>query len=294
MGSTDELAFDVVADEPLRVGENPLWHDGDGVLYWVGIYEGRLFRYDPDAETVETVYECDKELAAFTFQADGSLLLFLDRGTVRVWRDGEGVVDTLVSPGELTEARFNDVVADPEGRVFCGTKGTDDAPGRLYRLDIDGSFACLREGVELSNGLGFSPDLETLYYAESHEWTIHAFDYDRATGVLSNARTFATFDEDGGFPDGLTVDAAGDVWTALAYGGELARLAPDGTERARYETPVAFPASVAFGGAELDELYVTTGGGQDREEYGDLAGATLRCRPGVTGRAPFRSRIGLD
>lgn len=294
MASTEELAFDVVADDPLRVGENPLWHDGEEALYWVGIYEGRLFRHDPDTGTVETVYDGDEELAAFTFQADGSLLCFLDRGTVRVWRDGEGIVDTLVSPGEVTEARFNDVVADPKGRVFCGTKGTDEVPGRLYRLDTDGTFESLREGVELSNGLGFSPGLETLHYAESHEWTIHAFDYDRATGALSNARTFASFDEDGGFPDGLTVDAEGDVWTALAYGGELARLAPDGSERARYETPVEFPASVAFGGSDLTDLYVTSGGGQDRDEYGDLAGATLRCRSGATGRAPFRSRVCLD
>ncbi|MEF8857276.1 MAG: SMP-30/gluconolactonase/LRE family protein [Haloplanus sp.] len=196
-----DLAFDVVADDPLRVGENPLWDETRNLLYWVGIYEGRLFRYDPDTDRVETRYDGDEELAAFTFQADGSLLLFADRGTVRVWRNNEGVVDTLASPGELTEARFNDVVTDPDGRVFCGTKGTDDVPGRLYRLDRDGTFASLRDGVELSNGLGFSPDLETLYYAESHEWTIHAFDYDPVTGDLSAARPFATFDEDGGFPD---------------------------------------------------------------------------------------------
>jgi sugar lactone lactonase YvrE len=289
-----DLAFDVVADDPLRVGENPLWDETRNLLYWVGIYEGRLFRYDPDTDRIETRYDGDEELAAFTFQANGSLLLFADRGTVRVWRNNEGVVDTLASPGELTEARFNDVVTDPDGRVFCGTKGTDDVPGRLYRLDRDGTFASLRDGVELSNGLGFSPDLETLYYAESHEWTIHAFDYDPVTGDLSAARPFATFDEDGGFPDGLTVDADGDVWTALAYGGELARIAPDGSKRARYETPVEFPASVAFGGTDLDELYVTTGGGQDRETYGDLAGATLRCEPDAVGRAPFRSRVGLD
>jgi D-xylonolactonase len=113
-------------------------------------------------------------------------------------------------------------------------------------------------------------------------------------GALSDARPFATFDEDGGFPDGLTVDADGDVWTALAYGGELARLGPDGSERARYETPVDFPASVAFGGADPEDLYLTTGGSQERETDGDLAGATLRCRPGVAGRAPFPFRVVLD
>ncbi|MFB6309984.1 MAG: SMP-30/gluconolactonase/LRE family protein [Salinirussus sp.] len=287
----ETLEYTVVADHPLRVGENPLWDEQAEMLYYVGVYEGRIYRHDPSDASTEVLHSFDQQIGAVTLTADGSLLCFTDRGTVRRWREGAGIVETLVEPGSVTEARFNDVVTDPEGRVFCGTKGVDDAPGTLYRLDTDASLIPLVNGIQLSNGLGFSPDLETLYYAESRDWRIHAFDYDQSTGELSNRRTFAAFDHDGGFPDGLTVDADGDVWTALAYGGQLARLAPDGSEVARYETPGSFPTSVAFGGPDLRDLYVTTGGGDDRAEFGEHAGATLRCRPGVTGRAPFRARI---
>jgi sugar lactone lactonase YvrE len=280
----------VVADYPLQVGENPLWHPREECLYWCGLYEGSLFRFDPATDRHERVFRGDP-IGGFTFQSDGSVLLFQAEGAVRAWRDGEGIVETIVPPGGRVDARFNDVVADPRGRVFCGTYPQDDRTGALYRFDVAGTLTSQVVGVELSNGLGFSPDLTTLYYAESEAGTIYRFDYDADAGELRDRRVFVQLGDDEGLPDGLTVDADGDVWSAQAYGGCVVRYAPDGTERERLTMPTDFVSSVAFGGPDLRDLYVTTGGGDDREANGPEAGALFRCRPGPTGRAPCFSEI---
>ena len=282
--------FDVVADYPLRVGENPLWNPHDARLYWCGVYEGSLFRYDPTNDEHERVYGGDP-IGGFTVQSDGSLLLFQAAGAVRVWEEGRGITRTVSSPNGPVDARFNDVVADPRGRVLCGTYPQDGRPGTLYRLDTDGSLTPLVEDVRLSNGLGFAPDRTTLYYAESEAHTVHRFAYDETTGELTDRSTFVELDEDDGLPDGLTVDADGDVWVAHAFGGCVARYAPDGTERERRSLPTPFVTSAAFGGPDLNELYVTTGGGEDRGENGPGAGSLYRQCPGPVGLAPFLSKL---
>src|SRR5215831_17419022 len=113
---------ELVADHACVVGEGPLWHPDERRLYWVDIGRGRLFRYDPATSGHEMVYE-GEAVGGFTVQADGALLLFMARGAVKIWRDGQltTVIDEL--PDERT-TRFNDVIADPAGRVFCGTMPT--------------------------------------------------------------------------------------------------------------------------------------------------------------------------
>lgn len=284
---------EVVADYAHRVGENPLWHPEEERLYWCGVYEGGLYRYDPATGDHERLYRGDA-IGGFTFQRDGSVLLFQANGAVRVWREDGRITATVVDPGGAVDARFNDVIADQRGRVLCGTYPQDGRLGTLYRLDRDGMLTELVGDIDLSNGLGFSPDLSTLYYAESQARTIHVFDYDEATGTLENRRAFVTVDGEEAMPDGLTVDADGDVWLAQAFGDCVVRYDPTGRERERYPMPTSFVSSVAFGGPDLGDLYVTTGGGEDRVENGSVAGALLRCRPGPTGRAPFESAIEAD
>jgi len=152
------------------------------------------------------------------------------------------------------------------------------------------------EGLGTSNGMGFSPDRTRLYHSDSNDRFRHirVFDYDEATGELTNPRRFLAARPGDGKPDGLTIDAEGFVWSARWNGGLLIRYAPDATEDRRIELPVAKVSSVAFGGEELADLYVTTAGGDDRAREGSLAGALFRLRPGVRGVPEFRSRIGLD
>src|SRR5690606_9618789 len=141
-------------------------------LYWTDIPTGRLFRYDPATGQYEQVYQ-GEQIGAFTIQDDGSLLLFMDRCAVRIWREGRDLETVIDEIPEERDTRFNDVIADPEGRVFCGTlsvKAPDGQvirPARLYRLDRDGQLTVLLEGVGTSNGLGFTPDLRQIYYADT-------------------------------------------------------------------------------------------------------------------------------
>jgi D-xylono/L-arabinono-1,4-lactonase len=282
----------IVADRACLCGENPLWHPLERRLYWVDIYRGLLFRFDPAAGTHEQAYRREGQIGGFTIQADGSLLLFMDRGAIGVLR-GDVLTPIVESvPGE-ENGRFNDVIADPEGRVFCGTMPADGHLGSLYRLDRDGRLTKLVEGLSCSNGMGFTPDLAGMYHVDSMVRTVSLFDYDRATGSLSNRRQFARLPESLGVPDGLTVDAKGFPWVAVWGGGCLIRFTPDGREERRVYFTAKQVSSIAFGGEDYRDAYVTTAGADKRGELGPGSGALFRLRPGVKGVPEHPSRVGI-
>ena len=286
------IPLERVADTRCRTGEGPLWHEQEQRLYWVDIPEGRLYRYDPATGAHEQVFQ-GEPIGGFTVQADGSLLLFMARGAIAVWRPDRPLSPVVEEIPVERDSRFNDVIADPEGRVFCGTMPGPAGGGRLYRLDRDGTLTELLDGVGLPNGLGFSPDGGRMYFADSKAGVIWRFAYDRVTGELSDRRVFADTAGREGAPDGLAVDAEGGVWCARWNGGCLVRYRPDGGEERRVELPARKVSSACFGGPGLDELYVTTAGGPDRDREGPGAGALFRLRPGLRGRPGFPSRIGL-
>ena len=280
-----------IADYACVTGEGPLWHPGEQRLYWIDIPTGRMFRYDPAAGTHEQCYE-GEVVGGFTIQADGALLLFMARGTVKTWRE-----DTLTTaideiPAER-ESRFNDVIADPAGRVFCGTMPTKSQLGRLYRLDADGTLTKLLDGIGCSNGMGFTLDRKRMYYTDSVKREIYLFDYDQTTGAITNRRLFVRTLEDEGIPDGMTVDAEGYVWSARWDGGCLVRYAPDGSEDRRITFPARKVSSVTFGGADYADIYVTTAGGNNKAEEGPGAGVLFRLSLGIRGVPEFPSRVFL-
>ncbi|MFP8954985.1 SMP-30/gluconolactonase/LRE family protein [Natrialbaceae archaeon A-arb3/5] len=279
-----------VVDTHANIGEGPLWHPDEQRLYWVDIPTGHLYRYDPGEDEYELAYETDgPPLGGFTIEDDGALLLFT-HGRVHRWVPGPKTSSVVV---ELAaETRFNDVIVDPDGRVFCGTMPGEEL-GDLYRLDPDGTATIVVEDVDVSNGMGFSPDRETFYVTESETRTIHAFDYDRATGELSNQRPFVETPAEDGVPDGMTVDADGYVWSARWNGGRVVRYDPDGTPVAAFDVPARKVSSVTFGGPAYRDLYVTTAlTGADRSTEGDGAGALFRISDvGVSGVPEYRSSI---
>ncbi len=285
------MQLENIADYACETGEGPLWHPAERRLYWVDIPAGRMFRYDPATGRHE---ECHtgEVIGGFTVQADGALLLFMDRGAVKTWRDG--VMETVIEEIEGEEdSRFNDVIADPAGRVFCGTVPGPDRLGKLYRLDTDGSIRPVLSDIGCSNGMGFTADLTRMYYTDSPALNIYRFDYDRDTGDISNQSVFVQTPEGEGMPDGMTVDADGYVWSARWDGNCLVRYAPDGTEDRRVDFPAPKVSSVTFAGEDYADMYVTTAGGDNKPEEGNDAGALFRLNPGVRGRAEFCSRIGL-
>jgi D-xylonolactonase len=282
--------LELVADYSCVVGEGPLWHPIEQCVYWIDIADGRLFRYEPATGTHALVYGPGEPIGGFTIQEDGALLLFMARGAIRLWR--QGVVETLIDelPAER-HTRFNDVVADPLGGVFCGTMATPDRPGRLYRIDPDGSLRVILNRVGIPNGMDFSPDLRTFYFTDSTDRTIYAFDYDGMTGSVSNQRALIVIPEGEGVPDGLTVDTKGCLWSARWNGGAVYRYSPTGELLSRFSLPARKVSSVTFGGAGYSDLYITTAGGDRKETEGWGAGGLFRLRAPVLGRAPFLSRI---
>ncbi len=278
------------------LGEGPLWHTEERALYWLDYMRGELYRYTPDSGKHDRIYRGPR-VSGFTFQTDGSLLLLQDGARVVSWRDGE--IRLLIDGFPGSEGmHFNDALADPTGRVLTGTvpddvQRFDDGVGALIRIDTDRRVTRLASGIGISNGLGFSPNCDRLYYTDTASRRIYVFDYDVQTGSIENQRVFVETPPDAGGPDGLTVDEEGYVWSARWEGGALYRYSPDGREVQRIPFPARKITSVTFGGVDRGDLYVTSGGGEDREEEGEAAGALFRLASGTRGRREYLSRIGL-
>ncbi len=292
MQSTHD-AVELISTPSCEIGENPLWHRDMAKLFFVDIPAGTVYTYDP-ARRDCSVFNRTRVTGGFTLQQDGSLLLFQD-----------GRIATLALDGTLREVasnqcpgneRFNDVIADPEGRVFAGAMGGN---GRVLRFDLDGTVTEMA-GFQGPNGMGFTPDLRGMYFTDSPARTIYYFDYDRKTGGLSNRRTFAETPLDEGLPDGMTVDGDGYVWSAIWFGGRLKRYAPDGRWDHDVFLPVVQVSSVTFGGPELTDMYITTTSSTTADSLRPAAcdptaargGDLYRVRlPGIRGTLPFRSRV---
>ena len=290
---------ELIVDYKNFVGEGPQWNPFDRHLYWLDIEQGRIYRYEPSTGSHGLFFETDVMIGGMTLQTDGTWVLFMSKGAIAVLRDGklDHIFDGL--PGQERN-RFNDVIADSAGRVFCGTMGqasaravTGELRGNFYRLDTDGSIHTVHEGTRIPNGMGFTADRKAMYYTESMDYRIYKYDYDEATGAISNRRTFVQVPSDGGLPDGMTVDSEGYVWSASAGGSALKRFTPDGAQERTIEFPAKMVSSVTFAGDGLDEMYVTTIGGNKKDDMGPGAGALFRLKLGIRGVPEYYSRIGL-
>lgn len=285
---------EIIADYQCVTGENPLWHPFEKRVYWTDIPTGRMFRYEPATGKHEQFYE-GEIVGGFTVQADGALLLFMARGAVKIWRDGKLTTVIEEIPAEL-DSRFNDVIADPAGRVFCGTMSTREHAGSLYLLETDGTLRHVLGEIGVSNGMGFTPDRTRMYYTDTRAREIYLFDYDASTGAIRNQRVFVRVpnQEGEGGPDGMTVDAEGYVWGARWDGNCLVRYTPEGIEERRIRFPAKKVSSVIFGGEDYTDIYVTTAGGHNKAENGPGAGALFRLNLGIRGVPEFLSRVLLQ
>ena len=285
------MNIELIADYNCIVGEGPMWHPIENAVYWADIPRGRIFRYDPNTTEHGLFFE-GGEVGGFTVQDDGSLLLFMESGAVASLRQGK--LDYLIDEIESErDTRFNDVIADPAGRVFCGTMPSDSHLGSLYRLETDGSISHVLGGIGISNGMGFTPDGKQMYYTDSPTHNIYIFDYEIATGELSNQRVFVNTGENDGIPDGMTVDAEGYVWSARWDGSSLVRYSPQGEQVNRIWFPARKVSSVIFGGDDYTDIYVTTAGGQNKTGEGPGAGCLYRINLGITGKREYLSKVGL-
>jgi sugar lactone lactonase YvrE len=286
------------------LGESPLWHPAEQVLYWCDIPGRALNRFDPRSGAHRR-WPFDSEPACCAPLMEGGLLLALRSGLAS-FDPSSGVATPLrvKLPYDPKRERFNDGKADAQGRLWVGTvyEPRDSAAAALYRF-ADGKLDRMADGVTTSNGLAWSPDARTMYWADTPAHTVFGFDFERAGGAISHQRVFARFplkavDQDlgtyGGRPDGAAVDAEGGYWVAMYEGARLLRLAPDGTVAHEVALPVRCPTMPCFGGADLKTLYVTTARDKrpaDELARQPLAGCVLQLRVEVPGLPANMARL---
>jgi D-xylonolactonase len=235
-------------------------------------------------------------------QEEGGFLTTSSQGAW-LWRPGTDPV-LLADQAEGQECRLNDCLADPEGRVYSGSYHLNEdgtsSPSYLFRIDADGTVHIADEGISFSNGLAFSPDGSTLYFTDMVARCIYAYDWRRDDGSLSSRRVYVRIDRSEGMPDGLTVDAEGFLWIAHWFGGCVSRYDPDGVRERKVEFPATQTSSLAFGGPDMGEIYVTSAAMHNclmlaPRGYDPASvlpgGALYRFRAGIQGLLKFRSRV---
>lgn len=253
--------------------------DAAGNLYFTDAMGGGVYRRNTDG-TTDTLVERRKMVGGLVLHKDGGFVM--TGPDVSHWKDGQS--KTLL---ELEGVRsFNDCHTDSQGRVVVGAIRSDlsdlkaaKTPGECYRINLDGSIDELYGGIEVSNGIGFSPDGHTLYHVDSTSKGIVVHDVDD-NGAVSNRRHIGRASFERGIPDGMCVDADGNLWVAHVGGRRVVKLSPTGEELDAIAVPAKAVTSVAFGGADMAELFIVTADNLDDEPKG---GTIFRTRPGVTG-----------
>lgn len=241
------------------LGEGPHWSARDGKLYFVDILSPSVCVGDTEKGTYEQI--AMPELIGFVIPRSRGGFVAGMHGEIRGLDLKTGALTTLAQPeADRPGNRFNDGKCDRKGRLWAGSLAIDTTPGqgRLWRLDADGRAHEMDNGFHVSNGMGWSPDDRTFYFADTNRQTIYAYDFDLDSGAIANRRVFVTVPEGEGKPDGLTVDAEGFVWATHWDGWCVTRYDPDGKVERVINLPVPRPTSCTFGGKDLHTLYVTS------------------------------------
>jgi sugar lactone lactonase YvrE len=286
--SVDEFQAEVALRANAELGEGPWWDELSAELLWVDIDDRRIHRYRPEDHST-TSLELPGRVGAVVRKVSGGLVVAMERSFATVEADGR--VSVIAELEADLPTRMNDGKCDRLGRFYAGTMALDEESkiGSLYRLDPDGAVERLVTGVAVSNGLDWNEEGDTMYYVDSNEGSIDAFDFDETTGRVENRRPLVTVPEGDAIPDGLTVDRAGGIWVAF-WGGHVVRhYSPTGELEGVVHVPAGQVTSCAFGGADLGDLYITSA----RVGLSPLgltadptAGALFRARTGATGRLP--------
>lgn len=255
------VRVDCVLDIKARVGEGAVWDDRDQALWWVDIEAPSLNRFDP-ASGHNQAWTMPSRIGCFALRERGGFVVALQDG-FKFFDTGTGGFEAITDPeSHLPDNRFNDGTTDSKGRFIAGTvpMGPREPVAAFYRLSPDRSVETLFTGMRVTNGSAFSPDGRVFYFSDSEASvrSIWACDYEPETGAISNRRLFFDTNSVAGRPDGGTVDASGCYWMAGVGGWQLVRLTPAGEVDMVVEMPCERPTKVAFGGPQLDTLYVTS------------------------------------
>jgi sugar lactone lactonase YvrE len=261
--------------------------DAANNLYFTDIPGGCVYRRTPDG-TIETLVSGRNMIGGLALHADGGFVM--SGPTVAHWQDG--TVRVLLERDGVNA--FNDIQPDGEGRVYAGAIRSnledlkaEKVPGECYRIGLGGTVDELYGGIEVSNGIGLSPDGRTLYHVDSTTKGIWVHDL-AADGSVSNRRHIGRAAFERGIPDGMCVDSDGNLWVAHVGGRRVVKLSPTGDELDQIPVPAKAVTSAAFGGPDLEDMYIVTA---DHIDEPALRGCVFRCRPGVAGLPTPLARV---
>jgi sugar lactone lactonase YvrE len=279
-----------VADVHAVLGEGPVWVEREAALYWLDIKGLKIFRLGEDGR--RSGWPTPLRVGSIAPRAGGGFIAGTEHGIAEIELEAPRF-DIVRNPeADLPHNRFNDGKVDRGGRFWAGTMDDKerDATGTLYRVDPDLTVSAVDSGYRVTNGPAFSPSGDRMYHNDSARRVTYVFDFE--DGIASNRREFLRFGHGEGHPDGMTVDAEGCLWIAFWDGWCVRRYSPSADLLQVIEMPVARPTSCAFGGSELDCLFITSASiGLDPKalEMQPNAGGLFMMKPGVRGLAdvPF-------
>jgi sugar lactone lactonase YvrE len=279
-----------VADVHAVLGEGPVWVARENALYWLDIKGRKIFRLGENDEVTE--WQTPTRVGSLVPRASGNFIGGTEDGIAAI-EPGARQFSILADPeDDLPDNRFNDGKVDRQGRFWTGTMDDSEreACGSLYRVDRNLEVSAIDSTYKVTNGPAFSPGGGTMYHNDSARQVVYAFELDGDR--VGERREFLRFGERDGYPDGMTVDSEGCLWIAFWDGWSIRRYSPDGEWLESIRVPVSRPTSCAFGGRDLDRLYITSASiGLDEKalEMQPNAGGLFMVMPGVRGLAevPF-------
>ncbi len=282
-----DVSVDVALHLRAGHGEGPLWDAATARLWWVDITLERVHCFDP-ASGGDCSWAVPGQPGGVVIDPSGTPVVATPEGLAALDRTSGATELRVPIESDKPENRANDAKVDSRGRVWVGTMAFDKRPDHaaLYRVDGQGVTQVV-DGLTISNGPAFDDQGGRLYLADTAIGAVEVFDLTPDTGHIGNRRHFLDFRDAGLWPDGMTVDDEGMLWIALGRAGAVHRYAPDGSLNAVIELPTSNPTSIAFGGPEGADLYITSSWfdlEQEERSSQPLAGAVFHCRPGVTGR----------
>lgn len=279
-----------VYEDQAQLGEGVFWSEREQRVFWIDIVGQRVCRFDPLSGVNESI-SVGQEVGTVVEAKSGGLVAALKDGIYALDFDSSQLQKWCDPMEGNPENRLNDGKAGPDGRFYVGGLG-EEKEQSLYRIERNTTdFSRIQEGVTISNGLAWSSDCRTFYYIDTPQEVVWAYDFDPGAGVISNRRVAVDVRNVEGAPDGMTIDAEGMLWVAFWDGWCVRRYNPDTAEMLReIRVPAARVTCCAFGGAELDTLYITTARDWLEEEElakQPLAGSLFAVKPGVRGVPAF-------
>jgi L-arabinonolactonase len=277
-----------VLDPDNYLGEAPIWSAEEQALYWINCEQPpELHRWTPTTGA-HKVWPMPNRVGGVAIAGDGRLALVLADGIYH-FEPASGNLSMRCRSPLPAHVKLHETQCDRQGRLWVGSfdhhfsaKNGDAAGGSFFRLSGEELIPEV-PGIHVANGLAFSPDGRTLYAADAPTRLVEAFDLDPATGHLSNRRPFLNLQDGEGYPDGATIDVEGGYWLACVGAGALRRYRPDGSLDRVVSLPFSNPTKPAFGGPDLDVLFVTSTKMKFAPEGIVANGGLFWLKPGVQG-----------